>query len=94
MFADLSNSDSASIVVIGICIDLSQEGATAARAAVASGYCSIVPITLFRYLRMGDGRLAAPEFQKLIDHPAIIGRNDIGALSYLQLGTCTNDDRR
>jgi hypothetical protein len=43
---------------------------------------------------MGDGRLAAPEFQKLIDHPAIVGRNDIGALSYLQLGraqTMTGD---
>jgi eukaryotic-like serine/threonine-protein kinase len=38
------------------------------------------------YLQMGDGHLAAPEFQKLIDHPAIVGRDDLGALAYLQLG--------
>jgi tetratricopeptide (TPR) repeat protein len=53
-----------------------------------SGFNSLYPAYLrgLAYLRMGDGRLAAPEFQKLIDHPAIVGRNDIGALSYLQLG--------
>jgi len=52
------------------------------------GFNSLYPAYLrgLAYLRMGDGRLAAPEFQKLIDHPAIVGRNDIGALSYLQLG--------
>jgi tetratricopeptide (TPR) repeat protein len=61
-----------------------------------SGFNSLYPAYLrgLAYLRMGDGRLAAPEFQKLIDHPAIVGRNDIGALSYLQLGraqTMTGD---
>jgi eukaryotic-like serine/threonine-protein kinase len=60
------------------------------------GFNSLYPAYLrgLAYLRMGDGRLAAPEFQKLIDHPAIVGRNDIGALSYLQLGraqTMTGD---
>lgn len=60
------------------------------------GFNSLYPAYLrgLAYLRMGDGRLAAPEFQKLIDHPAIVGRNDIGALSYLQRGraqTMTGD---
>jgi eukaryotic-like serine/threonine-protein kinase len=60
------------------------------------GFNSLYPAYLrgLAYLRMGDGRLAAPEFQKLIDHPAIVGRDDIGALSYLQLGraqTMTGD---
>ena len=62
-----------------------------------TGFNSLYPAYLrgLAYLRMGDGRLAAPEFQKLIDHPAIVGRNDIGALSYLQLGraqTMTGDN--
>src|ERR1700722_4271924 len=60
------------------------------------GFNSLYPAYLrgLAYLRMGDGRLAAAEFQKLIDHPAIVGRNDIGALAYLQLGraqTMTGD---
>jgi eukaryotic-like serine/threonine-protein kinase len=60
------------------------------------GFNSLYPAYLrgLAYLRMGDGRLAAAEFQKLIDHPAIVGRDDIGALSYLQLGraqTMTGD---
>jgi eukaryotic-like serine/threonine-protein kinase len=61
-----------------------------------TGFNSLYPAYLrgLAYLRMGDGRLAAAEFQKLIDHPAIVGRDDIGALSYLQLGraqTMTGD---
>jgi tetratricopeptide (TPR) repeat protein len=65
-------------------------------ACPAIGFNSLYPAYLrgLAYLRMGDGRLATPEFQKLIDHPAIVGRNDIGALSYLQLGraqTMTGD---
>jgi eukaryotic-like serine/threonine-protein kinase len=60
------------------------------------GFNNLYPAYLrgLAYLRMGDGRLAAPEFQKLIDHPAIVGRNEIGALAYLQLGraqTMTGD---
>ena len=35
---------------------------------------------------MGQGKQAAGEFQKLIDHPAIVGRWVTGALAYLQLG--------
>ena len=38
------------------------------------------------YLQMGQGKQAAGEFQKLIDHPALVGRWVTGALAYLQLG--------
>ena len=38
------------------------------------------------YLRMGNGRLATLEFQKMTDHPAIIGRFVTGSLARLQLG--------
>jgi serine/threonine protein kinase len=37
------------------------------------------------YLQMSEGRLAAAEFQKMLDHPGIVGRDVIGALSHLQL---------
>lgn len=38
------------------------------------------------YLQVGDGRAAAAEFQKVVDHPAIVGRFVTGALAHLQLG--------
>jgi tetratricopeptide (TPR) repeat protein len=37
------------------------------------------------YLQLREGRLASEEFQKLLDHPGIVGRNAIGALSHLQM---------
>jgi eukaryotic-like serine/threonine-protein kinase len=37
------------------------------------------------YLQMHEGRQAMQEFQKLLDHPGIVGRNVIGALSHLQM---------
>jgi eukaryotic-like serine/threonine-protein kinase len=37
------------------------------------------------YLRMNNGRLATQEFQKMMDHPAIIGRFVTGSLARLQL---------
>jgi tetratricopeptide (TPR) repeat protein len=37
------------------------------------------------YLQMGDGRSAAAEFQKILDHPGIMGRSVTGALSHLGL---------
>jgi pentatricopeptide repeat protein len=37
------------------------------------------------YLRLGDGHSAAVEFQKLIDHPCIIGRDVDGAMALLQM---------
>jgi eukaryotic-like serine/threonine-protein kinase len=38
------------------------------------------------YLQMKEGSLAAPEFQKLIDHPGIVGDYVTGAIAHLQLG--------
>jgi len=38
------------------------------------------------YLQMKDGSQAAPEFQKLIDHPGIVGDFVTGAIAHLQLG--------
>ncbi|MBB6144136.1 DNA-binding winged helix-turn-helix (wHTH) protein/tetratricopeptide (TPR) repeat protein [Silvibacterium bohemicum] len=37
------------------------------------------------YLQMGKGALAIPEFQKVIDHPGVVGRFVTGALARLQL---------
>ncbi len=37
------------------------------------------------YLQMGEGRLSVLEFQKVLDHRGIVGRDVIGALSHLQL---------
>ena len=37
------------------------------------------------YLAAGDGAPAAPEFQKVIDHPGVVLNSPIGALSTLQL---------
>src|SRR5262249_25866308 len=37
------------------------------------------------YLQLGDGRSAEVEFQKLLNHPGLVGRDVIGALSHLQL---------
>jgi eukaryotic-like serine/threonine-protein kinase len=37
------------------------------------------------YLQLGDGRNAALEFQKLIDHPGIIERDVDGAMALLQM---------
>ena len=38
------------------------------------------------YLQAGNGRLAAAEFQKLLDHPGILESDLKGALAHLQLG--------
>jgi eukaryotic-like serine/threonine-protein kinase len=38
------------------------------------------------YLKAGQGRLAAVEFQKVIDHPGIVNNFITGALAHLQLG--------
>ncbi len=37
------------------------------------------------YLQMGEGHLAEGEFQKLLDHPGLVGTDIIGVLSHLQL---------
>jgi DNA-binding winged helix-turn-helix (wHTH) protein/tetratricopeptide (TPR) repeat protein len=38
------------------------------------------------YLQLHQGRMAAVEFQKLVDHPGLVGKDVIGALARLQLG--------
>jgi tetratricopeptide (TPR) repeat protein len=51
------------------------------------GFNSLYP-AYFRglaYLQIGDGRNAAVEFQKLLDHPGIIEREVDGALALLQM---------
>ena len=37
------------------------------------------------YLQLGEGRLAAAEFQKLADHRGLVASDVIGALAYLQM---------
>ena len=37
------------------------------------------------YLQLGEGRLAAAEFQKLVDHRGLVGIDVIGALAHLQI---------
>ncbi len=56
--------------------------------AYPNSFNSLYPAYLrgLAYLRMNNGRLAAQEFQKLVDHPAIIGRFVTGSLARLQLG--------
>src|SRR5260221_2119392 len=55
--------------------------------AFATSFNSLYPAYVRgqAYLMMGQGRLAAAEFQKLLDHRGIVRREVIGALSHLQL---------
>jgi hypothetical protein len=55
--------------------------------AYPRGFNSLFPAYLrgLAYLRMNDGRNAAVEFQKLLDHPGLIGRDVVGALALLQM---------
>ena len=55
--------------------------------AFADGFNDLYPAYIrgLAYLQMGEGRLASAEFQKLLDHPGIVGRTITGALSHLQL---------
>jgi eukaryotic-like serine/threonine-protein kinase len=56
--------------------------------AAPNSFNSVYPAYLrgLVYLRVKNGRLAAAEFQKVIDHPAIVGRFVTGSLARLQLG--------
>lgn len=55
--------------------------------ASPTGFNSLYPAYIrgLAYLQMGEARKAATEFQKLLDHPGIVGREITGALSHLQL---------
>ena len=54
----------------------------------AFAFTSLYPAYLrgLAYLQLGQGQLAAAEFQKLLDHKGLVGHDMIGALSRLQLG--------
>jgi eukaryotic-like serine/threonine-protein kinase len=54
---------------------------------LADGFNDLYPAYIrgLAYLQMREGRLAAAEFQKLLDHLGIVGRTVTGALSHLQL---------
>jgi len=56
--------------------------------AMTYSFNSIYPAYLrgLAFLQIGDGHRAATEFQKLIDHRAIVGRDALGALAHLQMG--------
>ena len=49
------------------------------------GYLYPAYIRGLAYLQMGEGRLAAVEFTKVLDHPGVVRRHVIGALSHLNL---------
>jgi hypothetical protein len=53
----------------------------------ANAFNGVYPAYLrgMAYLQLGQGRLAAVEFQELLDHPGIVGRDITGALSRLQI---------
>jgi tetratricopeptide (TPR) repeat protein len=55
--------------------------------AYPTGFNSLYPAYIrgLAYLQMGEGRLASAEFQKLLDHRGIVGKEVTGALSHLQL---------
>jgi serine/threonine protein kinase/tetratricopeptide (TPR) repeat protein len=55
--------------------------------AVPDGISNMYPSYLrgLAYLQLHQGRQAAAEFQKLIDHPGIVSRNVTGALTRLQM---------
>jgi tetratricopeptide (TPR) repeat protein len=60
--------------------------------ASPTGFNSLYPAYIrgLAYLQIGEGRKAAEEFQKLLDHPGIVGREIIGAVSRLQLARAQN----
>jgi DNA-binding winged helix-turn-helix (wHTH) protein len=55
--------------------------------ASPTGFNSLYPAYIrgLAYLKIGEGREAAAEFQKLLDHPGLVGREVTGALSHLQI---------
>jgi eukaryotic-like serine/threonine-protein kinase len=62
--------------------------ATEYEMAQTLGFDNLYPAYIrgLAYLQMKEGSLAAPEFQKLIDHPGIVGDFVTGAIAHLQLG--------
>jgi len=56
--------------------------------SVATCFNALYPAYIrgLAYLELGQPRMAAPEFQKLLDHPGIVGRDVTSPLVRLQLG--------
>jgi eukaryotic-like serine/threonine-protein kinase len=56
--------------------------------SVATCFNALYPAYIrgLAYLELGQARLAAAEFQKLLDHPGIVGRDVTSPLARLQLG--------
>ena len=56
--------------------------------AYPNSFNSVYPAYIrgLAYLQLSQGRQAAVEFQKLLDHPAIVGRDVTAALAHLQIG--------
>jgi len=55
--------------------------------AYPNGFNSLYPVYIrgLALLQLGEGRDAAAEFQKMLDHPGIVQDEVTGALSHLQL---------
>jgi tetratricopeptide (TPR) repeat protein len=55
--------------------------------AYPEDFNSLTPAYLrgLAYLEMGNGKLAAVEFQRLLNHPGIVGRSVLGSVARLQL---------
>jgi eukaryotic-like serine/threonine-protein kinase len=53
-----------------------------------TGSCYLYPVYIrgLAYMELGDGRLAAAQFQKLLDNPGFAVRHVTGPLAWLQLG--------
>jgi tetratricopeptide (TPR) repeat protein len=54
--------------------------------ALPAGPLAILPSCGEAYLAAHQGREAAAEFQKILDHPGVVLNGPIGALAHLQLG--------
>jgi eukaryotic-like serine/threonine-protein kinase len=55
--------------------------------AYPNQFNSLTPAYLrgIAYQKLGNGHLAAAEFQKVIDHPGVVGRSVLGSVARLQL---------
>jgi len=69
-------------------IDLLRGTAKYDLAAAEEGFDFVYPAYIrgLAYLKLADGRSAAAQFQKLIDHPGLTVKHVTGPLAWLQLG--------
>jgi eukaryotic-like serine/threonine-protein kinase len=65
------------------------EVATSYELGAARDFCGALHPAYLRgeaYLAESEGKLAATEFQKILDHRGVVGSEPIGALAHLQMG--------